>query len=66
MLIATRKDNLHPKEKFNSIIRQIPKEHSKKPDVVYNMIEKMYNGPYLELFSRIKKEGWISYGNENI
>ncbi len=39
--------------------------HSKKPDVVYSMIEKMYaNGKYLEMFARNKRKGWESYGNQ--
>jgi len=40
-------------------------EHSEKPDVVYEMIEKMYpNRRYLELFARRKREGWVAWGNE--
>ena len=35
-----------------------------KIDIVYNHIEKMLEGPYMELFARRKREGWNSWGNE--
>lgn len=40
------------------------REHSRKPDEVYNRIELMYNGPYIELFARSSKPGWDAWGNE--
>lgn len=40
-------------------------EHSAKPQEVYALIEKMYDGPYLELFARNKRDGWTSFGNES-
>lgn len=40
------------------------REHSRKPDEVYDRIESMYHGPYIELFSRSDKKGWTSWGNE--
>jgi len=40
-------------------------EHSKKPDITYELIEKMYpEGKYLELFARNGRKGWTSWGNE--
>ncbi len=39
-------------------------EHSRKPDDQYHKIERLYDGPYLELFARRKREGWHSWGNE--
>ncbi len=40
-------------------------EHSQKPDVFYEIIEKMYpNARRIELFARRKREGWDSWGNE--
>jgi len=41
-------------------------EHSKKPDEIYEKIEKLV-GPdvsKIELFARNKREGWVSLGNE--
>lgn len=41
------------------------KKHSKKPDEIYELIEKMYpNREYLELFARQPREGWTSWGDE--
>ena len=40
------------------------REHSRKPDEQYDRIKAMFSGPYLELFSRTRREGWNSWGNE--
>lgn len=38
--------------------------HSKKPDEMYKMIEKVSYPPYLELFARNLRPGWDSWGIE--
>lgn len=38
--------------------------HSQKPAKFYNLIERLYDGPYLELFARTRREGWGSWGNQ--
>jgi len=39
------------------------KEHSQKPEAIYDTIEKMYpNRKYLELFARSERNGWVSWG----
>jgi hypothetical protein len=38
--------------------------HSQKPDEFYRIIERLYDGPYLELFARRARAGWTSFGNE--
>ena len=40
------------------------REHSRKPDVVYDRIERYAEGPYLDLFGRQRREGWTVWGNE--
>ncbi|MCB4757139.1 MAG: S-adenosylmethionine-binding protein [Elusimicrobia bacterium] len=40
------------------------REHSRKPDELYEIIEKCSPGPYLELFARHNKNGWNQWGNE--
>jgi N6-adenosine-specific RNA methylase IME4 len=40
------------------------REHSRKPDAAYEMIEALYDGPYVELFSRASRAGWSAWGNE--
>jgi len=39
-------------------------EHSKKPNQVYDLIERCSPGPYLELFARSRKKGWTQWGDE--
>jgi N6-adenosine-specific RNA methylase IME4 len=39
-------------------------EHSKKPDSVYDLIERCSPGPFLELFSRQRMPGWTQWGDE--
>ena len=39
------------------------REHSRKPDELYDLIGKCSPGPYLELFARHQKEGWSQWGN---
>lgn len=40
------------------------REHSRKPDEIYDVIEACSPGPYLELFARHQREGWVQWGNE--
>lgn len=38
--------------------------HSQKPEKFYGLIERLYDGPYLELFSRTRRPGWGAWGNQ--
>lgn len=40
------------------------REHSRKPDEQYAIIESCSPGPYLELFARGAREGWATWGNQ--
>ena len=40
------------------------REHSRKPDEQYKIIEACSPGPYLELFARGARKGWKTWGNE--
>lgn len=40
------------------------REHSRKPDKQYELIERMYAGPRIELFARTRRKGWDVWGNE--
>lgn len=42
------------------------REHSRKPDEIYDLIESCSPGPYLELFARFRRAGWNQWGNENV
>lgn len=40
------------------------REHSRKPDELYQIIENCSSGPYLELFARGTREKWDVWGNQ--
>ena len=40
------------------------REHSRKPDEFYNIVEACSPGPYLELFARGTRKGWTGWGNQ--
>jgi N6-adenosine-specific RNA methylase IME4 len=40
------------------------REHSKKPDEQYGIIETCSPGPYLELFARGTRDGWTTCGKQ--
>lgn len=40
------------------------REHSRKPDEQYAIIEACSAGPYLELFARGRRDGWAAWGHQ--
>src|SRR5579863_2508538 len=40
------------------------REHSRKPDELYGLIEACSPGPYLELFARGDRRNWIQWGDQ--
>lgn len=40
------------------------RQHSRKPDCVYERIERLVAGPYVELFARTQRPGWRAWGNQ--
>lgn len=42
------------------------REHSRKPDEIFDIIESCSPGPYLELFARFQRAGWSQWGNEDV
>lgn len=41
------------------------REHSRKPDEIFPIIEACSSGSYLELFARGKRDGWTVWGNQS-
>jgi len=67
LLIATKGDIPPPVEEVrpSSVLHAPVREHSRKPDEVYDIIETLYpNRRYLELFARNPRENWTSWGLE--
>jgi len=56
---------LDPARRQVNIISSRKREHSRKPDELYEIIEDCSWGPYLELFARGTRKGWFSWGNES-
>jgi len=63
-LLATRGKPKRLNKSIPQLVVDQRREHSRKPDIVYDHIEKMLEGPYVELFARRKRDGWESWGNE--
>jgi len=40
------------------------REHSRKPDEVYQRIEQLCDGPYVEIFARTQWPGWVAWGDQ--
>jgi N6-adenosine-specific RNA methylase IME4 len=40
------------------------RQHSRKPDEFYGRVERYAAGPYLDLFSRIERDGWTAIGDQ--
>lgn len=55
---------LDPGRSQVNIIETRKREHSRKPDEQYDVIEACSPGPYLELFARYPRAGWWSWGDE--
>ncbi len=55
---------LQPGRTQVNIISSRKREHSRKPDELYDVIESCSPGPYLEMFARHRREGWTQWGDE--
>jgi N6-adenosine-specific RNA methylase IME4 len=41
-----------------------PKQHSRKPDGAFALVERVSPGPYLEMFARYPRTGWLQMGDQ--
>jgi N6-adenosine-specific RNA methylase IME4 len=55
---------LAPGRRQVNLLATRKREHSRKPDEQYPLIETCSPGPYLELFGRGIRPGWSAWGNE--
>jgi len=62
---GTHNRTLGPGRTQTNIIVVRKREHSRKPDEQYALIERCSPGPYLEMFARHDHEGWERWGNES-
>jgi N6-adenosine-specific RNA methylase IME4 len=55
---------LSPGRRQVNLLATRKREHSRKPDEQYEIIEACSPGPYLELFARGTRKGWTSWGDQ--
>jgi N6-adenosine-specific RNA methylase IME4 len=55
---------LQPGRKQVNFVATRKREHSRKPDEQYAIIESCSPGPFLELFARGTRPGWTLWGNQ--
>jgi N6-adenosine-specific RNA methylase IME4 len=63
-LLATRGSPQRLAADVHQVVMAPVGRHSKKPTEVYSRIQRLYPGPYLELFARQPRDGWTVWGNE--
>ena len=63
-LLATKGKPKRISKSVPQLVVEQRREHSRKPDIMYNHIENLLEGPYIELFARTQRSGWDSWGNE--
>ncbi len=51
-------------EPDGDLLKTRKREHSRKPDEQYAIIEACSRGPFLELFARGERPGWTVWGNQ--
>ena len=67
ILLGVRGKNartLAPGRRQVNLLATRKREHSRKPDEQYQLIEACSPAPYLELFARGTRKGWMTWGNE--
>ena len=64
-ILFARRGNLKAKKRVDRTWFGWPRgEHSQKPEDFQTIVESVSPGPYLELFARRKREGWMHFGNQ--
>ena len=63
-LLATKGKPKRISKSVKQLVIDKRQEHSRKPDVIYDRIEQLLDGPYVELFARRERTGWDSWGNQ--
>jgi N6-adenosine-specific RNA methylase IME4 len=66
LLFGTRGSlrTLQPGRTQVNILKTRKQEHSRKPDEMYDIIENCSPSPFLEIFARERRAGWIQWGDE--
>lgn len=62
--VRGRLRTLDPGRRQVNIVESRKREHSRKPDELYAIVEACSPGPFLELFARYQRHGWQAWGSE--
>jgi N6-adenosine-specific RNA methylase IME4 len=63
-IVAVR-GRVRPKSRsVRSLFHAEAGRHSQKPEAFFDLVEELTDGPYVELFARRKRPGWICVGDE--
>lgn len=63
-LVGIRGKPLWKNTTWRDIIREARREHSRKPETFYRMVEEITAGRRLDYFSREARDGWATFGND--
>ena len=63
-LLGIKGNPTYENTKYRDIITEKGREHSRKPECFYDMVNDICIGTKLDYFSREQRGGWYSYGND--
>lgn len=63
-LLATKGHPVRRSAAVMQVIEAPVTKHSEKPETIYTSVERLSGGPYLELYARKERPGWVSWGDE--
>ena len=61
---GTHARTLAPARSQVNLLRTQKREHSRKPDEIFEIIQNCSPGPFLELFARGTRKNWVLWGNQ--
>jgi N6-adenosine-specific RNA methylase IME4 len=65
LVIASRGKPAHTLNELTTLLEAPVREHSRKPDIAYDMLADNCAGPRLEMFAQEQREGWAGWGAES-
>ena len=63
-LLAARGSPVFLRGDHTTVLSAVRREHSRKPDEFFNMVDSVCPGSRVELFARERRRGWRAFGNQ--
>lgn len=57
---------IEPALRISNVFTAPRSGHSAKPELFYDLVERVSPGPHLEMFARRNRLGWSTWGNESL